>query len=195
MINVKQQEETNEYEKNLMKKVLNQDVNVIYDAVGCSECAKGYKSRIAIHEILVITEEIRDALANNLRKEDLRNLVYTSNVTTLLQDGLIKVLNGITTIEEVVKLIELDDDVDGKMNEYKYNLDKALMDVEIAKQNNDIDIEDLLINKNNDAEINDDIIIKKESVNNDIIFENDPLNLDVEIDKLKTNKNIIEDLF
>ncbi len=123
----------NEYEKNLIKQVLNEDVSEIYKPQGCSECSNGYRGRMAIHEVLVINQEIRDAIANNVRKESLRRLVYTSHVTTLLQDGLTKVLNGNTTIEEVIKLIELDDDVDGKTSDYKYNLDKALIDTEIAK--------------------------------------------------------------
>ncbi len=125
----------NEYEHNLIKQVLNLDVNEIYTQNGCPECSNGYRGRIAIHEVLVINQEIRDAIANNVRKESLRKLVYTSNVTTLLQDGITKVVNGNTTIEEVVKLIELDDDVDGKTSTYKYNLDKALTDTEIAKSN------------------------------------------------------------
>lgn len=125
----------NEYEHNLIKQVLNLDVNEIYTQNGCPECSNGYRGRIALHEVLVINQEIRDAIANNVRKESLRKLVYTSNVTTLLQDGITKVVNGNTTIEEVVKLIELDDDVDGKTSTYKYNLDKALTDTEIAKSN------------------------------------------------------------
>lgn len=125
----------NEYEHNLIKQVLNLDVNEIYTQNGCPECSNGYRGRIAIHEVLVINQEIRDAIANDVRKESLRKLVYTSNVTTLLQDGITKVVNGNTTIEEVVKLIELDDDVDGKTSTYKYNLDKALTDTEIAKSN------------------------------------------------------------
>ena len=131
--NCKTKKPTNEYEKTLIKKVLNEDIDEIHVPVGCSECIKGYRGRIAIHEVLLINQKIRDAIANNLRKEDLRQLVYTSDVTTLLQDGLMKVLDGVTSLEEVVKLIELDDDVEGKMDEYKYNLDKALEDVEIVK--------------------------------------------------------------
>jgi len=132
----------NEYEKNLIKQVLNIDVDEIYTQQGCPECSNGYRGRIAIHEVLVINQEIRDAIANNIRKESLRKLVYTSHVTTLLQDGLIKVINGNTTIEEVIKLIELDDDVDGKTTHYRYNLDKALIDTEIAKSKN---IEELIL--------------------------------------------------
>jgi hypothetical protein len=147
-----------EYERNLIKKVLNKDIEEIYSPVGCSECNKGYRGRIAIHEVLVITQEIRDALANNLRKEDLRTLVYRSNVTTLLQDGILKVLNGNTTMEEVVKLIELDDDVDGKMEDYKYNLDKAIKDVEIVKNSSNNEFENVRILSTNTTDTVEKII-------------------------------------
>ena len=68
----------------------------------------GYRGRIAIHEVLLIDEDIRDAISNNIRKEELRKLVYGENVHTLLQDGLIKVAQGLTSFEEIIKLIELD---------------------------------------------------------------------------------------
>ena len=54
---------------------------------------------------------MRDALNDeNLEKDDLRRLVYTSNVTTLLQDGLHKVLNEQTTFEEIYRIIDIDSD-------------------------------------------------------------------------------------
>lgn len=101
---------TNEYEKSLLKKVLNKDINEVYTAEGCDECANGYSGRIAIHEVLLIDQNIKDALSSNMSKENLRDLVYTSDVTTMLQDGLEKVINGVTTIEEILKIIELDED-------------------------------------------------------------------------------------
>ena len=102
---------TTEYEKNLFKKVLNKDVPAIYDAVGCDECFNGYKGRIALHEVLLLNQDIRDAIINNIKKEELRNLVYDKdNTKTLLEDGLVKIINGSTTIEEVVKVIDLDTD-------------------------------------------------------------------------------------
>ena len=102
---------TTEYEKNLFKKVLNKDVPAIYDAVGCDECFDGYKGRIALHEVLLLNQDIRDAIINNIKKEQLRNLVYDKdNTKTLLEDGLVKIINGSTTIEEVVKVIDLDTD-------------------------------------------------------------------------------------
>lgn len=101
---------TNTYEKNLFKKVLNMDVNQIYSPVGCNECINGYKGRIAIHEVLEITQDIRDAIVNNLRKEDLRKLVYSKDANTLLKDGLIKAMEGYTSMDEIVRVIDVNDD-------------------------------------------------------------------------------------
>lgn len=101
---------TNEYEKDLFKKVLGKDVKEIYSNEGCDECSNGYQGRIAIQEVLLINQEIRDAISSNIRKDELRNLVYKSDVTTLLQDGLEKVLEGQTTLEEILKIVELEDD-------------------------------------------------------------------------------------
>lgn len=101
---------TNEYEKNLVKKVLGITVDEVYEAEGCDICGNGYRGRIALQEVLLINQDIRDAISNNIRKEKLRELVYKADVTTLLQDGLEKVIEGYTTFEEVLKLIELDDD-------------------------------------------------------------------------------------
>lgn len=103
----------NNYEKKIIKKELDYDIDEIWDKKGCDECHNGYKGRIAIHEVLVINEEIRDAINIDLDRKDLRKLVYKDDDTyTLLQDGLIKVVNGLTTFEEVLKLVELDDSGD-----------------------------------------------------------------------------------
>ena len=101
---------TNSYEKNLFKKVLNMDVEQIYIPGTCNECINGYKGRIAVHEVLEITQEIRDAIVSNLRKEDLRRLVYGKDANTLLKDGLIKVIEGFTSMDEIVRVIDVNDD-------------------------------------------------------------------------------------
>ena len=115
---------TNDYEKTLFKNVLGHEVNQVYAAEGCEECGNGYKGRIAIHEVLLINEEIRDALSNGISKEELRDLVYNTGAITMLQDGLQKVEKGHSTVEEILKLIELDDD----------NLNKKSKDSELRAQ-------------------------------------------------------------
>ncbi len=99
-----------DYERKLIKKNLGIDITELAYAEGCSYCVGGYKGRIAIHEVLVISQEIRDAISNGMPKEELRKLVYKGDTTTLLQDGLIKVLQNKTTIEEILRLVELDDE-------------------------------------------------------------------------------------
>ena len=106
----KKERPTNDYEKKLFKKVLNKEVDKVYIAEGCEKCNSGYLGRIAIHEVLMINEEIKEAISDNLDREKLRELVYNADVTTLLQDGLEKVITGLTTVEESLKIIELEND-------------------------------------------------------------------------------------
>lgn len=107
----KTKRKTSEYERMVFKTVLNKDVDEIYDAEGCEHCHDGYSGRMAIHEVLRIDQDIRDALSNGRPKEEIRHLVYgTGNVVTMLQDGLEKVIQGFTSFEEILKLIELEDD-------------------------------------------------------------------------------------
>ena len=131
----KKKRPTNSYEKEIFRKVFGMEINEIYSAVGCPECGSGYRGRIAIHEVLLITQEIRDAISNNMPKDELRNLVYNTDVNTLLQDGLEKVINGYTTFEEIIKLIELDDVADDKnaASAYKYDLHNAIEQTELSK--------------------------------------------------------------
>ena len=104
--------DTNEYEKNLFRTVLGLEVKQVYEPIGCPECSFGFKGRVALHEVLLINQDIRDAISNNVSREKLRNLVYNKDVITMIQDGFYKVLAGFTTITEVLKLIELDDEID-----------------------------------------------------------------------------------
>ena len=76
---------------------------------------------------MLINEEIKDAINIDLDRKDLRELVYKDEDTyTLLQDGLIKAVQGITTLEEVLKLVELDD------SEPEKGFEKEETKVEIA---------------------------------------------------------------
>jgi len=109
----RQEKEASAYEKVLIKKVLNQDIDKIYTPNGCSECINGYRGRVALQEILIINQDIRDAIVNNIRKSDLRYLVYNkADVTSLLADGLDKVVNGLTSFNEILRVIDVDEDID-----------------------------------------------------------------------------------
>ena len=103
--------ETTKYEKKVFKKFMNRDIEKIYDAnpKGCENCRNGYKGRIAVHEVLEIDDEIRNALAiNKMTKEELSKMVYGSKTITMLQDALGKAISGLTSFEEVYRVIEIE---------------------------------------------------------------------------------------
>lgn len=99
-------------EKSLFNSVLGLDINEVFEAnpAGCPYCSHGYKGRIAIQEVLLINQDIRDAISAGIRKDELRRLVYNKDVITMLQDGLFKVVAGFTNTEEILKLIEVEDE-------------------------------------------------------------------------------------
>lgn len=149
---------TNDYEKNIIKKVLGKEVNEIYTAIGCDECKNGYNGRIAIHEVLTIDQNIKDAISSNVRKDKLRRLVYNGNVVSLLKDGIMKVLEGLTTLEELLKIIELDDDSSVTAT----GLDNAIEANELIKEdvlnhqiNNNVETHETLpiVNKTEDSKL------------------------------------------
>ena len=144
-------EETTPYQRKVFKLALDKDVDYIYNAnpKGCDKCNNGYHGRIAIQEVLMINDEIRSALnEESLEKEDLNKLVYKSDVITMLQDGLLKVLDGSTTFDEIYKIIDVDDDLDiyCKIRDIEYNENNDNKDVEEKedvkdeKKENDINI-------------------------------------------------------
>lgn len=145
---------TNEYEKALFKKILNKDVNEIYSVEGCEECNNGYHGRIAIHEVLVINQDIKDAISANMSKKKFRELVYSSDVITLLQDGLEKVVSGITTVEEILKIIELEnDDKLAKETSLKEAIEATIIASE--ENNSHPQVKDQLYNNTNNIDVLD----------------------------------------
>ena len=150
--------ETNDYEKNIIKKVTGKNVDKIYTAVGCEHCKNGYDGRTAIHEILTINQDIKDAISSNVRKDKLRALVYNEDLVSLLQDGINKVLAGLTTLEELLKLIELDDDGVVKST----GLKKAIEMDELTKENvEEHETSEELSTVETSAPINNEPIIEK----------------------------------
>jgi type IV pilus assembly protein PilB len=76
-----------------------------YKGTGCRQCNNtGYAHRLAIHEILLLNQEVRSIVSRSASFGELRDAALRAGMRTLLQDGLIKASEGRTTIEEVVKV-------------------------------------------------------------------------------------------
>jgi type IV pilus assembly protein PilB len=72
---------------------------------GCPTCnMTGYRGRMAIHELLVMTEEMRRVILNKEPFSKLRELAIKNRMIFLIDDGLLKVKQGLTTLEEVLKV-------------------------------------------------------------------------------------------
>jgi type IV pilus assembly protein PilB len=73
-------------------------------ARGCEECGRsGYRGRIALYEVMPVTDEIRSALLRHAPAREVRRIAVAQGMRTLRQAGLLRVREGSTTIEEVVR--------------------------------------------------------------------------------------------
>lgn len=85
------------------------DVEKIRKGRGCSACGNtGYRGRLAIHELLPIDRELKDLILNQASGYEISDYMKTVGYYTLLQDGLLKVLEGVTTTEEVLRVATID---------------------------------------------------------------------------------------
>jgi type II secretory ATPase GspE/PulE/Tfp pilus assembly ATPase PilB-like protein len=79
----------------------------IIKAVGCDKCRKtGYSGRLGIYEMLVMDDSLRDLITGNPDVTHLRKLCRERGLVTLRQDGFQKVLKGLTTIDEILRVTE-----------------------------------------------------------------------------------------
>lgn len=76
----------------------------IYKAIGCPECEQtGYKGRIAIHEVLPITSKIKKLIGKNSNEFEIEKVAIEEGMITLKQDGKGYVINGIISVEDLMK--------------------------------------------------------------------------------------------
>jgi type II secretion system protein E len=83
--------------------------STIYQAAGCPACrGNGYRGRIGIYELLTANEEIRDLAARRAPSTEIKKGAIRAGMTTLRDDGWQKVLDGITTVDEVLRVTKAD---------------------------------------------------------------------------------------
>ncbi|WP_106496914.1 GspE/PulE family protein [Lentibacillus sp. Marseille-P4043] len=81
------------------------DVEHVYYGKGCSSChQRGYRGRLAVQEVLVVDETIKSMLLNNKSITDIRSYVKEQGMAFLIQDGLDKIKQGLTTMEEILQV-------------------------------------------------------------------------------------------
>jgi len=77
-----------------------------YRGQGCDQCNhKGYVGRIGIYEALPVTEKIRSLITRKATSDEIQKTAVEEGMVTMLQDGMDKVASGLTTIEEVIRVV------------------------------------------------------------------------------------------
>ena len=82
-------------------------VGFIFKAKGCEKCnGIGYKGRTTVSEVLVVDKEIKEMIFQNAFSTQIRDKSIEKGMLTMAQDGILKVLEGETTLEEVERVTE-----------------------------------------------------------------------------------------
>ena len=83
----------------------------LYRAVGCEHCRQsGYSGRCGIHELLVIDDGMRRGILDGLDASSLHARAIASGMRTLYEDGLRKVADGVTSLDELLRVTEVSTD-------------------------------------------------------------------------------------
>jgi type IV pilus assembly protein PilB len=77
---------------------------------GCPDCNQsGYKGRLAIHELLAVNEEVRELITRRASEHAIRKAARDAGMRTLLEDGILKAAQGLTTLDAVLRVVAGDD--------------------------------------------------------------------------------------
>jgi type IV pilus assembly protein PilB len=92
---------------------LSSDMNItLYDPTPNVDAPTGYKGRVGIYEAIVMDRTIEELLEKNPTERQLRDLSQKQGVLSLAEDAIVKVLQGMTSLEEVSEVIDLQQDLD-----------------------------------------------------------------------------------
>ena len=113
--NCRKEREFNDQEKKIINSVAEKynvkfdlDKAKTYDAVGCSKCNNsGYVGRIAVFEILNLDDEVKELVMNGASSIEIRKNALQRTYRPLIVDGIRKVVNGITTLEELNRKLKV----------------------------------------------------------------------------------------
>jgi len=88
---------------------LRSPVHTMYQPNGCPECEhSGYRGRIAVYAVLHFDGMVRDAIHAETRQDDLWRLLKSVGFRTMQEDAIEKVAEGITSLEEVLRVVPVD---------------------------------------------------------------------------------------
>ena len=107
-----------EYDQRVMRKIYGgmkesskyiESIEVIYKAVGCEKCnGSGYKGRVGVFEMIRMDQDLEDLLKTTSAEHDIERHQHDKGAISLREDGVIKVFQGLTTLDELYRVIDLE---------------------------------------------------------------------------------------
>jgi type IV pilus assembly protein PilB len=118
-LNCKQERPPNEKEKKIIEETVasiddktyleGTQSEKVWEAKGCDKCnGTGYKGRVAICEAVLATKDVGEAITNNPSEESVKQASRSQNILDMKQDGVLKILRGISTFDELGRVIDLE---------------------------------------------------------------------------------------
>lgn len=85
------------------------DLKHIFEPVGCDKCnGLGYKGRIGIYEAVLPTEKVEDIINKNPSEREIKKASLDQGILDMVQDGALKVLSGMTTLDELRRIVDIE---------------------------------------------------------------------------------------
>jgi type IV pilus assembly protein PilB len=118
-LSCRQERVMDEKEKELVKKIIEGitdktyiegvQMEKVWESKGCEKCHNtGYKGRVAICEAILTTKEVTEAIVSNPSDRDIKKAALPQNILDMRQDGTLKVLKGVSTFDELSRVIDLE---------------------------------------------------------------------------------------
>jgi general secretion pathway protein E len=82
----------------------NEPPKELFHSVGCPACRKGFEGRLAVAEVMIMTDRLRKAVLDRAAAHDIRKIAIEEGMRSLVEDGMDKARLGLTSIEEVLAL-------------------------------------------------------------------------------------------
>lgn len=94
---------SNELAGKIDQKAKWEDIN-LYHLVGCDQCVDGYRGRIGVFEVLEVDDDIKKMISQKSSAEEIDNESKKKGMISMLEDGFIKAIQGITSLEEILRV-------------------------------------------------------------------------------------------
>ncbi len=87
-----------------LEKELNEKTQIL-EPQGCKDCHNGYSGRVAVLELIGINDEMEDLILNSPTETQIKTAAKKAGFVTMMQDAVIKIINGVTTVEEAERIL------------------------------------------------------------------------------------------